>query len=169
MQASSSQSSLRSRYHAQPPHWRSLLICVPLAKYTSLPHQFPYTKLTSTSQSWGITISGTILQNELKKTLPASFISQFPQGVEITYAAIPKISMLPEPLRSEVRQAFAMSIATIWKTMIGISGIGLLTVFFLREIPLNTNVDANYGLKDEKAAKEVSPESALNEGPNENV
>jgi hypothetical protein len=142
-----------------------------LGRYTSLPHEFSYTKLTSTPQSWGITISSTILQNELKKTLPASFASQFPQGVEIAYAAISKISVLQEPLQSEVRQAFAMSMATVWKIMMGISGIGLLTVFFLREMPLNTNVDANYGLKDEKTAKKVSPESTstLVEVPDENV
>ena len=46
------------------------------------------------AQTWGITITSTILQNELKKKLPEAFLSQFPQGLEIAYAAIPIIKDL---------------------------------------------------------------------------
>ncbi|KAA1472296.1 MFS multidrug transporter [Dentipellis sp. KUC8613] len=100
------------------------------------------------AQTWGITISATILQNELKKKLPSDFVSQFPSGFEIAYAAIPVISGLEEPLRSQVRSAFADSMATIWKTMIGISGLGILTLPFLQEVELHGHVDDAYGLHD---------------------
>lgn len=105
--------------------------------------------LRSFAQTWGITISATILQNELKKKLPAEFLAQFPQGTEIAYAAIPTIGSLPEPLRSQVRAAFADSMAVIWKTMIGISGLGIITLFFLKELPMNLFTDDSFGL-DEK-------------------
>ena len=88
------------------------------------------------------------MQNQLKKTLPQAFLSQFPGGSEIAYSAIPVINSLPEPLRTEVRTAFATSIAVIWKTMIGFAGAGLITVFFLREIPLLTHTDEKFGLVD---------------------
>ncbi|TFY60745.1 hypothetical protein EVG20_g7307 [Dentipellis fragilis] len=100
------------------------------------------------AQTWGITISATILQNELKKKLPGDFVSQFPSGFEIAYAAIPVISGLEEPLRSQVRAAFADSMATIWKTMIGISGLGILTLPFLKEVELHGHIDDAYGLHD---------------------
>ncbi|TFY60742.1 hypothetical protein EVG20_g7308 [Dentipellis fragilis] len=105
-----------------------------------------YTFVRSFAQTWGITISATILQNELKKKLPGDFASQFPAGFEIAYAAIPVISGLEEPLRSQVRAAFADSLATVWQTMIGISGLGILTLPFLREVQLRQEVDEAYGL-----------------------
>ena len=101
------------------------------------------------AQTWGITISATILQNELKKKLPADFVAQFPGGVEIAYAAIPVIGGLPEPLRTAVRAAFADSMATIWKAMTGICALGLLSVLVLAEVPMPTHKDDKYGLQGE--------------------
>ncbi|THG95258.1 hypothetical protein EW026_g6357 [Hermanssonia centrifuga] len=107
------------------------------------------------AQTWGITISSTILQNELKKNLPLAFVSRFPQGVEIAYAAIPIINGLEEPLRGEVKEAFASSMSVIWKTMIGIAGIGLLTVLLLKEIPMKAFTDETYGLSQRKEQNDV--------------
>lgn len=98
------------------------------------------------AQTWGITIASTILENELQKNLPASFVSQFPGGLSIAYAAIPLIKELPEPSRTQVRTAFANSMAVIWKTMIGICGVGILSLLLLKEIPMNSVVDEKYGL-----------------------
>ena len=68
-------------------------------------------------QTWGIAISASILQNELKRRLPAVFLEQFPEGAEIAYAIIPIIPTLEPELQNEVRAAFAESMATIWKAM----------------------------------------------------
>lgn len=105
-------------------------------------------------QTWGITISSTILQNELHKKLPAAFIAQFPSGLEIAYAAIPRIHLLPEPLRTEVRVAFADSMSMIWKVMIGISGLGILALFLLQEIEMNNHTDTSYGLDEKKGSED---------------
>ncbi|PIL32228.1 MFS general substrate transporter [Ganoderma sinense ZZ0214-1] len=99
------------------------------------------------AQTWGITISASILQNELKKHLPPAFAAQFPQGVEIAYALIPIIPTLEDPLRTEVRIAFATSMSVVWKAMLGISAGGLLTTFLLKEIPMHTAKDNRYGLE----------------------
>ncbi|OBZ65418.1 putative transporter C3H1.06c [Grifola frondosa] len=109
------------------------------------------------AQTWGITISSTILQNELKRNLPPDFVAQFPKGLEIAYAAIPQIPSLQEPLRSEVQAAFATSMAVVWKTMIGISGLGFLTVFLLKEVPMKKETDSKYGL-DETGQRAVDEE-----------
>ena len=47
-------------------------------------------------QVWGVTISGTILQNELNARLPPEFGALFPGGAlgaAIAYSAIPVISL----------------------------------------------------------------------------
>ncbi|KAF7792059.1 hypothetical protein EIP86_003087 [Pleurotus ostreatoroseus] len=116
-----------------------------------------FTFVRTFAQTWGITIGSTILQNELKKKLPADFVSQFPSGSEIAYAAIPLISALPEPLRTQVRKAFADSLRVIWQTMIGLSGAGLLSVLLMQEVTLHEVTDEKYGLRtDDK--KQVSDE-----------
>lgn len=113
------------------------------------------------AQTWGITISATILQNELKKKLPEAFLAQFPQGTEIAYAAIPQIGNLPEPLRSEVRAAFASSMAVIWKTMIGIAGLGVLTLFGLKEVEMKMFTDDAFGLTEAQKQRQRDEEATI--------
>ncbi|KAJ7474651.1 iron permease [Mycena galericulata] len=102
----------------------------------------------SFSQTWGLTIASTILQNELKQKLPVAFVSQFPRNFEIAYAAIPLIRKLKSPLREEVQTAFAESMAVIWRTMTAVAGIGLLTSLLMAEVEMDTTVDETYALKD---------------------
>ncbi|KAJ6567339.1 major facilitator superfamily domain-containing protein [Mycena vulgaris] len=106
-------------------------------------------------QTWGITISSTILQNMLEKKLPAEFVAQFPPGFEIAYAAIPAIRQLAEPLRTQVQAAFSESMAVIWQVMIGIAGLGLLASFLMKEVPMTTTVDESYALQEKERVADV--------------
>lgn len=38
--------------------------------------------------------------------------------------------------------------STIWKTMVGISGIGIISLLFMKEIPMITYTDQTYGLEE---------------------
>ncbi|KAH9834520.1 iron permease [Rhodofomes roseus] len=98
---------------------------------------------------WGVTIGGTVLQNELQKHLPSSFAAQFPEGSAIAYATIPIISQLPEPLKTEVRTAFASSLKVVWEVLLGIAGLGLLSSLFMKGLPLHSTVDDEWGLEQE--------------------
>lgn len=109
-----------------------------------------FTFVRAFAQTWGITIGSTILQNALKRRLPAAFAAQFPAGAEIAYAAIPLVGALPEPLRTQVRAAFADSLRVVWQAMIGISGAGLLSVLLMREVPMHEVTDETYGLHDDR-------------------
>ncbi|KAJ7727424.1 iron permease [Mycena maculata] len=129
-----------------------LLAPLPPNRAASALAMFSFTR--AFSQTWGITIASTILQNQLKKKLPAAFIAQFPPGIEIAYAAIPVIRQLEGSLRTEVQAAFADSMAVIWQTMIGVTGVGLLLSFLMAEVPMNTTVDESYALKDKKDPNE---------------
>ncbi|KAF7792049.1 hypothetical protein EIP86_003077 [Pleurotus ostreatoroseus] len=113
--------------------------------------------------TWGVTIAATVLQNELKKKLPDAFLALFSDSVEIAYAAIPVIRTLDEPLRTEVKNAFADSMSVVWKVMIGIGGLGFLSLALIREIPMQQMTDDRFGLHEgekvsdeEKAAAEVA-------------
>ncbi|KAH8827294.1 major facilitator superfamily-domain-containing protein [Flagelloscypha sp. PMI_526] len=118
-------------------------------------------------QTWGITIASTILQNQLKRHLPTEILSILPSSnPSEAFALIDKIPNLPEPLRQQVKDAFAMSFSTIWLTMTGIAGIGFLSTLVMKEIHMHEVVDENYGLEEMKPRGEVRvPASA--QGPRE--
>lgn len=106
------------------------------------------------AQSWGIAIGGAVLQNSLRQHLPESFTSQLPAGIEVAYAAIPLIPALQEPLQSQVRAAFVISTQRLWQVLIGISGVGLLSVGLMGEIPMRNDVDEQWGLQERQRATE---------------
>ncbi|TFY71509.1 hypothetical protein EVG20_g1500 [Dentipellis fragilis] len=99
---------------------------------------------------WGITIGGSILQNELRKRLPAKFSSTFTDGTQIAYAVIPQIPDLPQPLKDEVRRAFADSVRLIWQVLTGISGLGFLVSLVMKGLPLHTSTDEEWGMQERK-------------------
>lgn len=103
---------------------------------------------TSFAQSWGIVVGGTILQNTLQSHLPQSFLESLPSDVGIAYAIIPTIHTLPEPLKSQVRAAFAVGTRRIWITMAGVSGAGLLSCLLMREEKMRKDLDTAWGLKE---------------------
>ncbi|KAH8818766.1 iron permease [Flagelloscypha sp. PMI_526] len=119
-----------------------------------------YSFMRNFAQTWGITISATILQNQLKKNLPSSFTLQSQSGVEIAFTIIDTIPHIPEPLQTEVKAAFAKSMTMIWLVMVGISGLGLVSLILMREVQLRETVDANYALKEKAVSTSPSKEQA---------
>lgn len=111
-------------------------------------------------QAWGITIGSTVLQNQLRIRLPQSFLNDI-QGVEIAYAVIPQIPTLPEPLKDEVRAAFAQSLDVLWEVMVAVAGLGFLSSLLMKELPLQSVVDDSWGL--EKNGAEMTEEHGLPE------
>jgi hypothetical protein len=93
------------------------------------------------SQTWGLTIGATILQNGLKRKLPSEFFEMFgsvARGAEISYTVIRTIPSLPEPLRTQVKVAFADSLRTIWFFMTALCIIG------------HEATDEDWGMKEPK-------------------
>ncbi|KAK7050204.1 iron permease [Favolaschia claudopus] len=124
--------------------------------------------LRNFSGVWGVTIGGTVLQNQLRKKLPAEFVAQFPGGVEIAYAAIPVIGTLEEPLRTQVRNAFADSFKAVWWVTTGIAGLGLLFSLAMKHYPLHTAVDKDWGFEEAELSKANQLESNLHAKTNSN-
>ncbi|GAA6025386.1 hypothetical protein JCM11491_002701 [Sporobolomyces phaffii] len=102
----------------------------------------------SFGQVFGIAIGSTVLQNRLNSLLPAAFLDQFGSG-DIAFAAIPVIKTLDEPLRTEVRRAFAESIRTIWQVVLAIACVGFVVSLAIKSLPLTMERDENWGMAEE--------------------
>lgn len=105
--------------------------------------------LRAFAQVWGVTIGASILQNQLLKKLPADFVAKLPQGVQVAYTAIPQISQLEEPLRTNVRQAFAESVRVVWIVVLALTAFGAVCMVFMREVPMHTYTDDQWALLDD--------------------
>ncbi|KAJ6476741.1 iron permease [Mycena vitilis] len=104
--------------------------------------------LRTLSQTWGITISASILQNTVKRRFPARFLKELPDGSDFAYAALTRIAALPEPLQHEVKVAFGEGISAIYRVMIGVAALGFVCTLFMREVPMRGKVDPKFALKE---------------------
>ncbi|KAG8217053.1 MFS general substrate transporter [Butyriboletus roseoflavus] len=101
-------------------------------------------------QVWGITIGSTVLQNELEKKLPESFIQSVPHGTAVMYSLIPELSTFPPQIRSEFEVAFAGSLAVLWRILAVISGAGFVASLFMKGFLLHNTLDQDWTLQNEK-------------------
>jgi len=126
----------------------------------------------SLAQTFGVTIGSTVLQNELEKKLPSAFLDTYgitSSGAEIAYSVIPVVPLLPQPLKDEVRVAFAQSVAVIWRVMIGISAAGLLGVLVLGELKMHEVTDEDWGIEEKRKEqqRDVEQQQQQQEGERE--
>ena len=114
------------------------------------------------SQTWGVQIGATILQNQLNKNLPAEFIGQLGGAVggEVAYSVIPIIPSLPEPLRGVVREAFAKSLKTIWTVMAAFSVVGFLAVVGMKELKMHEVTDDEWGMEKRETQTDAEKNKA---------
>jgi hypothetical protein len=113
-----------------------------------------------------VTAGGAILQNELNRKLPAAFLSQFPQGVQIAFSTIPIIPTLSQPFKDQVREAFAEALKVVWQAMLGIVFAGFLCSLGMRQLQLHTNIDEEWGRNDlptDSTQQHITPEQTMSE------
>jgi hypothetical protein len=104
----------------------------------------------------------------LKKTLPVSFLAQFPEGVELAFAAIPSIPMLEQPLKNEVQKTFGEALKVVWQVVLGITGAGFVSSLGMRQVQLHTNIDKDWGREDFPITTEQKLSSGLEKPSIEN-
>ncbi|EMD32296.1 hypothetical protein CERSUDRAFT_119013 [Gelatoporia subvermispora B] len=107
--------------------------------------------LRSLSQVWGVALGGTILQNGLENKLPTSFTSVFNTDAGVAYSIIPQIPHLQQPLKDQVRAAFAQSLAGNWIMLLALSGLGLASTLMMKALPLHTDRDERWAMEGDKA------------------
>ncbi|KAI9572008.1 major facilitator superfamily domain-containing protein [Boletus coccyginus] len=106
--------------------------------------------LRSFAGVWGVTIGSAILQNELSKTLPVSFIQSLPPGTAVPtlYALIPDFSTLPPHTRAEVQVAFARSLTVLWQVLAVVCAVGGVASLFMRGLELSHTLDATWAIRN---------------------
>ena len=80
--------------------------------------------------------------------MPSSFITQFPQGVEIAFETIPVIPRLSQPLKDAVQNTFGIALKVVWQVVLGISIVGMLCSIGMKQLDLHTNIDRDWGRED---------------------
>lgn len=79
--------------------------------------------------------------------------------MSLAYSIIPQIPHIPEPLNTQVKQAFAGSLRTLWEVMIGICGLGLLSALLMKDVPLANVLDDDWAMGEK--TKDGEKESGL--------
>ncbi|KAF9062261.1 iron permease [Rhodocollybia butyracea] len=134
-------------------------VLAPIPVSQSAPALAFFTFIRNFALIWGVTIGGTVLQNQLTTRLPPTFLAEFPGGTQIAFEVIPSIRDLPQPLKDEVRHAFAISLQVLWNVLAGISGLGLLFSLVMEHLPLHTSVDSHWGRDDAPNTQKVGSHS----------
>ncbi|KAF8069218.1 Mfs1.2, partial [Lyophyllum atratum] len=99
---------------------------------------------------WSVTIGGAVLQNAMQTKLPSEFTTLFPGGTAVFYEVIAELGALPEPLRSQVREAFGEALRLTWLVVTGIAGLGLVASLGMRGLPLSTSTDKEWGVEEKE-------------------
>lgn len=66
---------------------------------------------------------------------------------------IPALKQLDPTSLEVTRVAFAKSFQVLFQTMVGISALGFLASFMMRQLPLHTSVDSDWGMRKEEGEK----------------
>jgi hypothetical protein len=78
------------------------------------------------------------------KNLPSDTLAKFSGQTQIAYALIPEISRLPMDKQDIVRDAFARSLATIWRAAIGFASAGLLLSLLIGHYEMHGKIDKKW-------------------------
>lgn len=108
---------------------------------------------------WGVTISGTILQNALQDNLPQEVQSLSIDPHNLAYGLVSSVRYMEEPLKSRVQIAFAASTQKIWLALLVMSAAGLLVSLAMRALPLHTTVDEKWGVDGSDPSREKQSSS----------
>ncbi|KAG6919675.1 hypothetical protein DXG01_002618 [Tephrocybe rancida] len=117
------------------------------------------------SQAWGVSIGGAILQNALKQKLPPALIRQFPDSANIAYSIVPTIPTLPEPLKHDVQTGFLKSFRVLWIATEVMCALGVLSIVFMKDLPLRRTVDKDWGLEKKPSGSESTLEENIHSPP----
>ena len=126
-----------------------------MRRYAARVHTFVYEHTIYSDrlralQIWGVSVGGAILQNGLQSRLPQSIQQSIPGLRNIAYAVVPLVPGMPQPDKDITRRAFADSLQTVWRVLIGIAGAGLISSVFMKGLPLHTQKDETWAMKEKE-------------------
>lgn len=67
---------------------------------------------------------------------------------------------MAEPLRSQVQDAFFQSLRFVWIEITALCGVGLLSFFAMKDVPLRKSVDKKWGISKVKDSTETTTQES---------
>ncbi|KAI1791873.1 Mfs1.2 [Ganoderma leucocontextum] len=129
-------------------------VLAPLPPTSNAPALALFVFLRTFAQIWGVTIAGAVLQNGVQGKLPQSVKDTLPGLSNVVYAVVPLIPTMQEPAKDVVRRAFAESLQTVWRILIGVAGVGLIASLGMKALPLHTQRNISLSETGEKVTTE---------------
>ncbi|KAI1104399.1 major facilitator superfamily domain-containing protein [Jackrogersella minutella] len=105
---------------------------------------------------WGVAIPGVIFNNRINELL--SRVSDFEvrqllaNGDAYQYGSASFVGSFPQPLQGQVVSVYKDALKLIFEVAIAFGGLAVLLVLFEKEIPLRTELETEYGMKDSSKA-----------------
>ncbi|KAI0746387.1 Mfs1.2 [Daedaleopsis nitida] len=103
--------------------------------------------LRTCAQIWGVTVGGALLQNGLKGRLPESVRNSLSGIDNVAYAVVPLIASMAQPEKDLTRRAFAVSLQIVWKLLIGVAAVGLVSSLGMKAVSLRAERDENWEMQ----------------------
>lgn len=108
--------------------------------------------LRSFGTVWGITISAAIFNNRFAHLLirisDPAIRERLSRGRAYEYGTRTFLESLQPETKVQVIENYQWSVKLAWQVGIGLAGLGLLTTFLQREVHLRTEIDTEFGIKD---------------------
>ncbi|KAI2473347.1 major facilitator superfamily domain-containing protein [Annulohypoxylon bovei var. microspora] len=101
---------------------------------------------------WGVAIPGVIFNNRINELL--SRVSDpgvrdlLANGDAYQYGSASFVGSFPQPLQGEIVSVYRDALRLVFEVAIAFGGLAVLLVFFEKEIPLRTELETEYGMKD---------------------
>ncbi|XDG02928.1 hypothetical protein ABKA04_002543 [Annulohypoxylon sp. FPYF3050] len=107
---------------------------------------------------WGVAIPSVIFNNRINELLPRVSDSGdrelLANGDAYQYGSASFVGSFPQPLQGEIVGVYRDALKLVFEVAIAFGGLAILLVFFEKEIPLRTELETEYGMKD--SSKKVS-------------
>ncbi|KAK6222292.1 hypothetical protein LQW54_000992 [Pestalotiopsis sp. IQ-011] len=112
---------------------------------------------------WGVAIPAAIFNNRVDALLyrisDLDIRAQLAGGAAYQSASAAFVQQYPLEFQGEIRGVYRDALKRVWQIALVFAGVACLLVFLEKEIPLRTNLETEYGVKEATTAK-VTEESA---------
>ncbi|KAI1388371.1 major facilitator superfamily domain-containing protein [Hypoxylon trugodes] len=116
---------------------------------------------------WGVAIPGVIFNNRINQLLPRISdpnVSQLlANGDAYQYGSANFVGSFPQPTQGQIISVYRDALQLVFEVAIAFGGLTILLGLFEKEIPLRTELDTEFGLKD-PSKKSVAKEMVDIEG-----
>ena len=122
--------------------------------------------------TWGVAIAGTVFNNRAEQLARGGAISssstvtaEFMAGRAYQDATMIFLDPLSEETRAQVVSVQSRALKQSWQVAIAFAGLGFLLALFLKEVPMRTELETQFGIEEKKAKVDVD-EAGKKEAPN---